>query len=87
MNGKLLKGIRVSQGYTQKPVADAAGMDVSTYSEKENGKRQFTPDEIEKIAAFLGMDLYQVNEVFFDKKLTNRSRNELSITSETRKSA
>lgn len=70
MNKNLLKGIRVSQGYTQRPVADAAGMNVATYCEKENGKRNFTPDEIEKIAAFLNMDLNQVNEVFFDQKLT-----------------
>lgn len=71
MNTNLLKGIRVSKGYTQKPVADAAHMNVATYCEKENGKRSFSPEEIKDIASFLNMDLNQVNEVFFDLKLTN----------------
>ena len=71
MNVRMLKGIRVSKGYTQKPVADAAQMNVATYCDKENGKRSFSPSEIEKIATFLGMDIYQVNEVFFDQKLVN----------------
>jgi transcriptional regulator with XRE-family HTH domain len=83
MNSRLLKGIRVSEGYTQKPVADALGINVGTYCEKENGKRDFTPGEIEKLAAFLNINLYKVNEVFFDKKLTNRTKGELSTTQET----
>jgi transcriptional regulator with XRE-family HTH domain len=70
VNTNLLKGIRVSRGYTQKPVAEAAGMNVTTYCQKEQGKVEFTPKEIELIASFLNINIYQVNEIFFDKKLT-----------------
>jgi DNA-binding XRE family transcriptional regulator len=66
----LLKGLRVSKGHTQKPVAQAAGMNVTTYCQKEQGKVEFTPKEIELIASFLNMDIFQVNEVFFGKRLT-----------------
>jgi transcriptional regulator with XRE-family HTH domain len=77
VNTNLLKGIRVSRGFTQKPVAQAAGMNVATYCQKEQGKVEFTPKEIGLIAAFLDMNIFQVNEIFFNKELTVGKENDL----------
>jgi DNA-binding XRE family transcriptional regulator len=73
MNGRKLKGIRVEKGLSQPPVAKHLGINTSTYCQKENDKYPFTVEEVGKLAELLDMNVYQVDEVFFDQKLTNRA--------------
>jgi transcriptional regulator with XRE-family HTH domain len=70
----MLKSIRAREDMTQKPVAKAAGMDVTTYCQKENGKVPFTDQEIFDVAIFLNMTIGEVNVVFFGNKLTDGKR-------------
>lgn len=48
-----LKGKRVELGYSQKDIAKAIGVSLSTYCNKEKGKGSFTIDEITKLIVFL----------------------------------
>ena len=48
-----LKGKRVEKGYTQKDMSKLIGMEIATYTRKENGKAPFRLDEIYKILDIL----------------------------------
>ncbi len=49
-----LKAYRAKRGKTQREMAEALGMTLSTYNFKENGRSVFTQEEISKILAILG---------------------------------
>lgn len=48
-----LKGARVEKGLTQIDMARQLKMSLPTYHMKENGKRQFTVEEMHKVAKIL----------------------------------
>jgi transcriptional regulator with XRE-family HTH domain len=52
----LLKGRIVASGLSRKELASKAHMSESTLSDKINGKRSFTTDEVEIICDVLGID-------------------------------
>lgn len=72
MDSIKLKGLRVGAGLTQEQISKELGMATKTYNRKELGLVEFTRDEISKLAKILDMSLQQVNEIFFENKLTNR---------------
>lgn len=55
------KGMKI----TQKEVAEAIQMDLSTYGRKERGESQFDLDEAVAIARFLGKSLEELFPEFF----------------------
>lgn len=72
MNSNKLKGIRVSKGYTQEKMATKLEMATKTYNRKELGNVEFNRSEISEIAAILELNLTDINEIFFDNKITER---------------
>ena len=48
-----VKEYRVRMGYTQKQIADLLNIKQNSYSDKENGKRGFTANEIKKLKDIL----------------------------------
>lgn len=71
MNNRKLKAVRVLRGVNQKQIATNLGMTVKTYSFKENGKAEFTREEIYKISNLLDLNIQEVNSIFFDNKITD----------------
>lgn len=71
MLNNLLKRIRCYKGYKQYEMADKVGISRQSYNYKENNKMQFTPEEIIKISRELNLTLEEVDEIFFDGKLSN----------------
>lgn len=67
MNIKITpKGIRVSEGYTQKEIADHLGLSLTQYKRKENNEVRFYADEIYKLSK-----LYDVPvSIFFGDKVS-----------------
>ena len=57
-----LKSIRVRNNLKQSDIANAIGIPVSTYCQKENGQRKFTLEEAWKISKFLGE---KIDVIFF----------------------
>nr|DAE54152.1 MAG TPA: helix-turn-helix domain protein [Caudoviricetes sp.] len=58
-----LKEYRVKNGYTQKEMANFLNIKQNSYSRKENGRRQFTIDELlalEKVFKISISDLLQL---------------------------
>ena len=51
-------------------MADKLGITYVTYSLKENDKLEFTRKEISTISKVLNLTLEDVNEIFFDSKIT-----------------
>ena len=70
MNTLLLKSKRALFKVTQKDMADKLGITYVTYSLKENDKLEFTRKEISTISKVLNLTLEDVNEIFFDSKIT-----------------
>lgn len=68
VNSKLLKGIYVSKGYTQKTLAQELHMTEKTLNNKINNKYSFGSDEIEKLIIIL--DIENPLPVFFSKAVT-----------------
>lgn len=68
VNSKLLKGIYVSKGYTQKTLAKELDMTEKTLNNKINNKYSFGSDEIEKLIIIL--DIENPLPVFFSKIVT-----------------
>lgn len=52
---KKIKEVRISKNVKQVVLANALGITVQAYSMKEGGKRPITTDELELIAAELGV--------------------------------
>ena len=71
MNYKKLKGFRAMAGKTQPEMANELGMTTKSYNHKENNKAPIKVEEALNIALILGMTLDDVNDIFFDSKLTN----------------
>ncbi|WP_366141332.1 helix-turn-helix transcriptional regulator [uncultured Clostridium sp.] len=83
-----LKSIRVKNNLKQMDIANAIGIPVSTYCQKENGQRKFTLEEAWEISKFLEE---KIDDIFFcnfnsqnenkilsnnniDPKITNKSK-------------
>lgn len=71
MNLKLLRITRLEKELSQKQLANLIGVHELTYSRKERGEREFTRTEIDNIAKVLGLSNNEVNEIFFDSRITN----------------
>jgi len=67
--GLRLQEIRKSLGLTQENIAERIEMDIPNLSNIENGKRFMTPENIEKIAKALSVEVKD----FFD--ITNQKKN------------
>ena len=48
-----IKEYRIRRGYTQEQIAELLNIKQNTYSNKENGKRAFTIEEIRKLKRIL----------------------------------
>ena len=48
-----VKEYRIKRGYTQEQIAELLNIKQNTYSNKENGKRAFTIEEIRKLKRIL----------------------------------
>jgi len=70
LNGKMLKSIRILHSLTQEGLAKRVGITPKTYNRKELGIVNFTVFEIIQLASILNLNLENVNEIFFDNKLT-----------------
>lgn len=70
MNLKLLRITRIVKELSQKQLAKLIGVHELTYSRKERGEREFTRSEIDKIAKVLDLSNDEVNEIFFDSRIT-----------------
>lgn len=64
-----LKAARVRHGYNQTAVANALGISVTTYCEKEKGKRNFSDKQKLSLISFLGLSLQETNDIFYDGEL------------------
>lgn len=62
---KKLKGMRVSKGLLQTDMAKILNIGISTYICKENGKREFTLEEIYKLMNYFNCEF---EDLFMDKK-------------------
>lgn len=60
-----LKQLRLEKGLNQDAMAREIGMARSTYISKENGRCDFTVGEIKCIALRFGLDIKDVNRIFF----------------------
>lgn len=72
MNGRMLKGFRVSHGKTQKNYADLIEKSTDSYAKKERGEVEFTLNEALAIATDSGMDFDEFNAIFYDGRLPYR---------------
>lgn len=64
MGLRILKSKRVLIGLTQVEFATKLGMDARTYNLKENGKRKFSLEDINKVSKILDLSLSEVNDIF-----------------------
>lgn len=69
INTLALKGKRVSQGKTQAYMGALIGVNTGTYSCKERGTTELSPEEIVLIANDLNFTIYELNDIFFDGNL------------------
>lgn len=70
MNLKKLRIARLERELSQKDLARKIGVHELTYSRKERGQREFTRTEIDNLAAALDLTNSEVNEIFFDSRIT-----------------
>lgn len=72
MNVLKLKGARAYNGITQEDLAQRLHISIKTMNKKENSNPcKFSVEEIKKIARECGLDLDEVNDIFFDNELPN----------------
>lgn len=64
-----LKAARVRRGYNQTAVANALGISVTSYSEKERGEREFTEKQKLNLIRFLGLSLQEANDILYNGEL------------------
>lgn len=57
---KKLLGLRKEKGVTQQNLADLIGVSKNTYSNKEQGKRDFKISEMFKIANFFQVEIGEI---------------------------
>ncbi len=62
-----LKGYRVMAGFTQKEMAEAIGISLKSFLDKENGKKEFSLEEAKAITKLIN-DKIEVNfnDIFLD---------------------
>lgn len=72
MNIKL-RAKRVEKGFTQEQLADKLGINLATFSKKENGINDFTLTEIQDLMYFLDCNF---EDIFFKKEVANKCENE-----------
>lgn len=65
MNGNMLRGLIVAEGYNMQTFAKAIGISNVSLSYKLTGKRPFTIDEAKNIARLLRLTDNQVWTIFF----------------------
>ena len=71
MNVRKLKAKRVEFGLSQKDLAKVLGISTKTMCIKEcDNRNRFTFDEIITIAREFRLSLKDINDIFFDGKLT-----------------
>lgn len=63
VNYKKIKDLRIKNNITQKQMADFFNINFSTYSLKENGKRQFTVQELKALAGIFKVKMDDLIEV------------------------
>ena len=64
-----IKVARVRHRYSQKYLADALGISVTTYRHKEDGVVMFNDPEKLKLMEVLQLSMQQFNDYFFDGRL------------------
>ncbi|MBQ6679498.1 MAG: helix-turn-helix transcriptional regulator [Lachnospiraceae bacterium] len=64
-----LRTIRKAAGFTQRQMADMLGKSLSSYKKKEAGEVHFQDDEKMAVIRALGMNMRQVNDVWFDGEI------------------
>ena len=70
-----LKALRVGHGLYQKDMCMLLGLKAEgTYSQKENGKRSFTQNEIKIISDAFNLSGDQIREIFFDQSLFTKDK-------------
>ncbi len=69
MNSLELKAARVKRGYKQTDVAKALNISITSYAQKENGKRDFSETQRISLIRLLGLDLKDINAIFFNGEL------------------
>lgn len=65
----MIKAGRAEKGYTQSQIASKLGMSKPTYNLKENGKRQFTENEMITLSIILEKSL---DELFLYNKSSHK---------------
>lgn len=60
MENKTLKAYRMLKGVKQENIAEILGITLTTYSNKETGKTQFSLDEAKKISDYLNVPIEQL---------------------------
>lgn len=72
MNGALLKGKIREKSLTQKDVADNIGISLSRFNAKLNnsGGAEFSLGEVRAIKSLLKLNSEQVDQIFFDTKVS-----------------
>ncbi len=63
VNYKKIRDLRIKNNITQKQMADFFNINFSTYSLKENGKRQFTVQELKALAGIFKVKMDDLIEV------------------------
>lgn len=63
VNYKKIKDLRIKNNITQKQMSDFFNINFSTYSLKENGKRQFTVQELKALAGIFKVKMDDLIEV------------------------
>ncbi|HHV42816.1 MAG TPA: helix-turn-helix transcriptional regulator [Clostridiaceae bacterium] len=66
-----VKVARICKNLTQDEVSKLLGVTISTYNRKELGLVDFKREEVLRLAKILDLTLQDVNEIFFNNKLTD----------------
>lgn len=67
VNLEKIRGLRAEKGLNQDDLAEVLGISTTSYNLKEQGKRQFTVNELGKIARYFDVEV----DVLFKKFVGN----------------
>ncbi|MFQ9545728.1 MAG: helix-turn-helix transcriptional regulator [Clostridium sp.] len=73
MKSNMLKSERIKNGFTQKDLAKALKIDVTSYSKRETGIVEFKLNEVIHLKEILNLTPKSIDEIFFDNKLELKS--------------
>jgi len=65
-----LKTLRVKNSKTQKEIANILGVEVSTYTKKENGQIPFSIKEVSTLKEIFKLNAREVVDIFLNKNVT-----------------